>query len=77
VATVAYRRCVLERPIGQFRQRQTTWIPESLARVGAILQVRFNSTWDKNWELMYFVEEPAEAFDERYRLEWQLMPVAS
>jgi hypothetical protein len=73
VATVVYRRCVLERPIGQFRQRQTTWVAESLAHVGSVLQVRFNGTWDKGWEVMQFTDEPTEVFDAACRLEWALV----
>jgi len=68
-----YRRCVLERPVGQFRQRQTTWITESLAHVGSVLRARFNNGWDSGWEIMELTDDLPETFDETCQQEWALV----
>lgn len=72
-----FKQCILEKPVGKFRQRQTAWIPEHLAHVGKLLKVRIQQdVWDNGW----LVQEVGTRMPEKYVLEherdWRLMPTA-
>ena len=58
-----YKKCALEKPIGKFRQRQTCWLPEDLARIGFVLCSHIQQDfWDDNWLVTEVLEVAPEGF---------------
>jgi len=71
VENLIYRKCVLERSHGGLRRLQTAWIPESLAKVGTVLQVRVqDNDWDKGWVVTQIAMDPPESLGAMYWREW-------
>ena len=67
-----YKKCVLEQPIGRFRQHKTEWVPEELAVVGSVVTQRLQrEVWDKSWLIMEVLDESASTATIGWQREWK------
>ena len=53
MSEIRYRRCILEKPFGRYRQRRADWLPECLAVAGMLVKCHIQSfVWDNDWLVM-------------------------
>jgi hypothetical protein len=72
-----YKQCVLEKFLGHWKQRQTAWIPEHLAKVGKVLRVRIQEDlWDNGWLVMEVGTRMPEDYVFEHERDWRDMPTS-
>jgi hypothetical protein len=75
IVSKVYKRCVVEKHVGRFRQHNTEWVPEGLAVVGNVLSQRIQQEiWDNGWLVMEVLDETTDSEALGFQREWKQLP---
>ena len=48
-----FKKCVMEKPLGNWSQKHVTWLPENLAVVGQMVKFHLQSfVWSDGWRVL-------------------------